>query len=594
MVINSIRIYAEVLEQGLDFKEYIEKAGFNGKIYNIYTKKGRKEFSENDSLVDRIRKCKDVDVLISAISDNKEYPLLLVEYSTAVPTDDHKMQRSDVYYWSKVFKAPMLKIYPSNKGMEQDFGGGDKITDELEEVLSYRFGGLFYAVQWETLEGLDTLKTKKNALSCIHYSEDIFNIIKEILCSFEKSETYDKFFNGLRNDYKILKSEAFIKYEKADLKSVIVDSTRFKWDEDTLTSKINRFGHAMDPDRGVLYFSNMLNGVDQCTTEIQVNRSDKIKARGGYGSLFDGTAHENELLRFVINIINTKNNVFSSEDALYVFRVALNIESYDIFKKVSDGVYIIKDDDLYDYLCTNPSMTSKCIFFLSTKLILTDKNRNKICEVKWNSSPINRYLDSIKTSNFKPLEITELSFKEAKEDVITFASVELYKKLKCELLAVSYPGAQGDRCILSGSGRNVLRDYIDIIAYKIDDSKLTVFLEECKDEFTKSAPDVAKLKNIISDDGKMDGLVKLLKKTTGLNNIDDSKISVGAKVVTNMPSFDVDYIFMFGLNTNIDKTIIDYTVAVIDTSLVPLFEPLTNKERKLKGTMEFDKIYIIK
>ena len=55
----------------------------------------------------------------------------------------------------------------------------------------------------------------------------------------------------------------------------------------------------MDPDRGVLYFSNMLNGIENCITEIQVNRSKVIKDRGGYGSLFDSTPHEKRLLSLI-------------------------------------------------------------------------------------------------------------------------------------------------------------------------------------------------------------------------------------------------------------------------------------------------------
>jgi len=124
MRIEQIRIYAEVLEQGIDFGDYVRQSGYTGIINNVYTKKAHGEFSPTDSIIDRIRKVKDVDVLISAISEGKEHPLLMVEYSTAVPTDDHKMQRSDVYYWSAVFSVPMMKISPTEKGMSQDFGGG--------------------------------------------------------------------------------------------------------------------------------------------------------------------------------------------------------------------------------------------------------------------------------------------------------------------------------------------------------------------------------------------------------------------------------------------------------------------------------------
>ncbi len=73
MKIEQIRVYAEVLEQGIDFKEYIENSGIKCSVINIYSHKARGEISETDSIVTRIRKSKDVDVLITAISDCKEY-----------------------------------------------------------------------------------------------------------------------------------------------------------------------------------------------------------------------------------------------------------------------------------------------------------------------------------------------------------------------------------------------------------------------------------------------------------------------------------------------------------------------------------------
>lgn len=39
MKADKIRIYAQVLEQGLDFKSYIEKAGFKGEVTIAYAKK---------------------------------------------------------------------------------------------------------------------------------------------------------------------------------------------------------------------------------------------------------------------------------------------------------------------------------------------------------------------------------------------------------------------------------------------------------------------------------------------------------------------------------------------------------------------------
>lgn len=593
MKVSEIRIYSEVLEQGIDFKEYLSHIVDSGiKIKNIYTKKSRGEITNQDSLVDRIRKSKDIDVLITCISNNKEYPFLMIEYSTAVPTDDHKMQRSDVYYWSSIYKIPMMKIYPISKGMDQKFGGGNKFTDELEIFLAYNKGALFYPIQWNTIEGTNTLATKDNALSCINFSSEIKQILKNLYSIFSNKDNFDDFYTELRNDYYNKTRNFLTKYTKNDLHKLIVNSSRFRWENNKLVSKINRFGHAMDPDRGVLYFTNMLVGADNCITEIQINRSS-VDGRGGYRSLFDASPRETLLRKKVDDLINNQGNIFSSDDAINLFGTALCIEQWNLFTKKENNKYYIKDDVLRKFLFKCPSITSKCIFYLSTQLILTDQTRKVICCIEWNFNIVNEYLDSLNVTNYNPITIKELSFNDVKEDLITFASVELYKTLKCKLVAVSYPGAQGDRCVLLGEGRNVLRTYIDIIAIKESNLKVTVFLEECKDSIVKSKSDALKLNKFINSQEQVDSLKNLIRKTNSNNNLDEIKISVGAKYSKNIPYLDVDYIFMFNIENNQDKTIINYSVALIDTSLINMFSALSNENGKLKGEIVLEKLFII-
>ena len=262
------------------------------------------------------------------------------------------------------------------------------------------------------------------------------------------------------------------------------------------------------------------------------------------------------------------------------------------FEKTSDHNYTIRDDVLKRFLLTHTSIVAKTIFFLSTELCLTDKNRNVICTVRWNNVPIIEYLDSVNTSNRTPICIKPLTIEEAKEDIITFASVELYKKLNYDLLAVSYPGAQGDRCILTGSGRNVLRTYVDIIAYKTNGDEIQVFLEECKRDFSGLHTDVDKLNKIVSGYDEREGLKKLFCKTISRDSISDLYISVAAKKVSSLPRLIVDYMFMFGLSSDIQYTYIDYTVALVNTTLVTEFSPLVNNGR-LIGRLKINRLYII-
>lgn len=594
MKIETIRIYSEVLEQGIDFKGYIKEVGYKGRIINSYTKKGRGEFSKDDSLVDRIRKVKDVDVLITCIGDGKEIPLLMIEYSTAVPTDDHKMQRSDVYFWSAVFKTPVMKISPSTKGMGQGFGGGSKFTDEYEVAVAYRAGACFYPIEWETPIGKDVLPTKESALSCIYHSQEIKKVLCTLITEFNNSNSHNDYYCRIRNEYN--KSYSCVinspKYKGKGLRDIISNSTRFQWCGDRLCVKINRFGHAMDPDRGVLYFVNMLIGFENTTTEIQVNRST-ISGRGGYNSLFDALARKDTLIKYVKNIYNNKNNIFTEKDAIYVFMHALNIEKSLTIEKVSNKKYRISDDALKQFLFNHPSMTAKSIFYLSSELRLTDTKRNPICSITWNKKSVDEYLKSVNTTNYRAISINPLSFEAAKEDIITFASVELYRRINIKLLAVSYPGAQGDRCILTGEGRSVLRTYVDIIAYNGKKDNAAIFLEECKDLLSKSISDVKKLNDIKDDPQKYAGLALLARKTEGITNISEVYISVGAKATRNSQKLDVDYIFMFDLDSKNGMTVINYSIGIVDIELTKIFLPLAEDGRHLKGKIEMEQIYVV-
>jgi hypothetical protein len=594
MNINRIRVYAEVYEQGIDLKEYILKINKNLKVENIYSKKGRGSTSHTDSIVEKIRKTKDIDLLLTAIVDDKEIPLLMIEYSTSVPADDHKMQRSDVYYWGSILKVPVLKIYADTKGMDQAFGGGDKITELLEKQVALSKGGILYTIPWEQIDGLDILEVNHDRFSCINESESLKTLLEHLLVTFSNSKDQETYYQNLLRE----KSSKYDGFKKTNPKDLISPSTRFTWKNDMLIAKINRFGHAMDPDRGVLFFTNMLLGSDKVITEIQVNR-DSIESRGGYKSLFDSVSKEIYLREFVEKIISEKNNVFTADDALHVFITALNLENSLKITKIDEFNFKVLDIDLQQYLDESSSMTAKSIFLLTHKIILTDKNRNIICTISWNPRIVEIYLENFRKPIYKITEIKPLEFKDAKEDIITYMSVQLFKKIQAKPIAVSYPGAQGDRAILVGSGRSVKRIYIDIIAYQTTEQKIYVYLHENKEKMSNLGKDVEKLNNIKNNPEQLLGLKNLIEKTESIKEFNDIYIGVGAKNKLNNltlvdKEIDVDYIFMFDIKNESNFTNIFWQVAIIDTNLVDRFKELKNHEGKLKGFSKLETIYTIK
>lgn len=187
--------------------------------------------------------------------------------------------------------------------------------------------------------------------------------------------------------------------------------------------------------------------------------------------------------------------------------------------------------------------------------------------------------------------ITPLDRSKIKEDIITFASVEIFKRLGCEILALSYPGAQGDRAILIGQGRNVKRIYIDIIASK-QKGKFYVFLHENKEKASNIGSDIEKLNRIkASHTNELHTLLCKLNK----NPFDELFLGVGFKYNGSITSElkGIDYVFAFDLQTDSAYTYIFFSVELINLELVDFFKPIQNNKNKLQGTIRLREISVI-
>ena len=530
MKIQRMRVYCEVYEQGLETKDYLksvlQEKGIDSEIDIIYTKKVRGEFLPNESLVTRIRKIKDIDIMVTSLTENMEIPLVLIEYSTAVPTDDHIMQRSDVMYWSAKFKVPSLKISPLSKGMSNDHGGGDKITDAFEKRVALKNNAVYYTIKWKCDETTDVLLTNHDRLSCVPYSEELRNYFLKMIDHFVAADNHLTYFDKLFEDYKAENTALKEILSIDEVKAMFPTSTRFTWMHSGLMAKINRFGHAMDPDRGVIYYCNMMNGTDATFAEFQVERSS-ISGRGGYNSLFDMMTNKDEMIKYV----SEHKSSFSTEDAKYVFFRGLGIDRF--FKKINieKNVIILDDAELLNYLRTASGFALKSIFILSKSIILTDKNRKIRLTIQYNRNVIDEYLKILNSFTYEVTKIRQIESNDITEDIVTYASAHLLKTAGMKILAISYPGAQGDRCMLIGEGRNVNREYIDLIAYSEDqDNSINLTLHESKDKLVKSTQDIKKLNAIIESDEQISSLKKLTLKIINKDSIATINIGIGGKV----------------------------------------------------------------
>lgn len=569
MNIQEVRIYSECLEQGLDFKDYFLNFNANFNIKNIYISKNKNY--QYDSWI-KILDFKKFDLIITIVSGEKEIPILVIEYSTAVPTDDHKMQRSDVYFWASIFKIPVMKISPLEK-LSSSNGGGSKITMLQEINLTLLINSVVYFIDWK-LDGY-MLETNLERLSCIPYNEKIAKILNNILQKIISSNTFDEVYKALLNEQKLL----FNNIEIEKLKRNFVNSTRFQNSDSKLIVKINRLGHAMDPERGILFFVNMLFEEKNIISKLIIKSKN-------YKSLFDklSTPTLNKLNKMIKNDIN-------GELALKIFQVATNTETLKI-KKITSSNYEITDKNLINFLYDYKNIVYKSIFINSTKLQLCDYEQNILCEITWNKNIIKNYLKKLYPLQYKSVDISKISFSNTKEDIITYASVQLLKKAGCHILAVSYPGAQGDKAILIGTGRDTKRIYIDIISYK-KSNKILVLLHENKINKNDLKKDEIKLLEL--KENNINEINTLLNKFS-LNNITNNNLYLGlgskSKLHNNISTYlKADYIFAFDIKSDSSKTYILWNIAIINLDLLELFKPLVNENNKLEGKILLDSIY---
>lgn len=584
MRIDELRIYSGCLEQGLDFKNYFLNIDKNLLVKNIYPTKARQAIRQSDSILQKITKLKDFDLVISIISHNKEIPILLVEYSTAVPTDDHKMQRSDVYFWASVFKIPVLKISPLTKNSFGKHGGGDKITLTQELNLTLIQKAVVYFIDWQS-DTNSGLMTHKEKLSCIDENKQLQDILANIMQKCKELENFSEIYELLWQEQMVYFSDKALQ----DLKNNFVDSTRFQRIENEIIVKINRFGHAMDPDRGILYFLSQLFGLESVTTKFIIQRQN-FEGKESYKTLFDGLS--NNIKTKLYELIEQP---FDDKLALKLFKAITGIE----FKtqKQDEKHYIVLDDDLSNFLQTYTSITYKSIFLNSHRLQFCDYHHNIICELSWNANLVKDYLRNLYTSIYTPLPLSALSFESAKEDIITYASVELLKRAGCKILATSYPDAQGDKAILIGQGRITKRIYLDIIATNTLNQtqakplKIMVFLQENKEKHSNLKDDEIKLLDLKQH--HLNSLNVLLQKLAFHHSIssDEVYLGLGAKYAKDSAFFNVDYVFAFDICQNQSQTLIQWNIAVINFDLCDIFKPLLNSENKLQGVMAMDLIY---
>jgi hypothetical protein len=236
--------------------------------------------------------------------------------------------------------------------------------------------------------------------------------------------------------------------------------------------KINRFGHAMDPERGMLAYYGTI--WDNTISKMMFNKNNT--------SWYKDTPNESKITSYL-----AKNGLKTTDDFLHCFSLGsgtiANVKFQTFLQKFKNNSNETVKIDLSTFLNVNFHTLNKSlrtIFKFSKQFHIIDTDGKTRVKFVW--QPFSTENNFATFPNVTPIQLRTL----LDEDDITYISVHnVLKNNGYKLIAVSYPGAQGDRVVLAeaGTGRRQKRRYIDIVSYL--PQKHTV-LQENKGKFTPS------------------------------------------------------------------------------------------------------------
>jgi len=284
-------------------------------------------------------------------------------------------------------------------------------------------------------------------------------IIKEITSNGYSKEWIDNVCNLLQKiDYFKEWLSKLSSEPQIDISKLNTSRTRYiKRDSilgsEALEVKLNRFGHAMDPERGMLaYYGTLVSNV-----------ISKMVFSRFTDAWYKDIPTEDEIRQLV------NKGLFSVYDFLYCFALGSGLHTNQEFMDIiaayenydADNVVI----DLTDFIRKNlPSLSKplKTIFVFSKLFVIEDDAGRRKVIFKWEP-----YYEQHAYEDHP--EVTPIvERKKLDEDDVTYIIIHnILKPNGYKIIAVSYPGAQGDRRILvqPKTGRRQPRIYIDIISF---------------------------------------------------------------------------------------------------------------------------------
>lgn len=591
---KQIRIYYESLEQGLHFiKPIVDKAAGRG-VEVLMVRRPKKAGDLNEGSVAALLTMTTPDALITGIDNDKEYPLVLIEFTEAVTTEDHELQRTYGAIAAHLAGAYYLKL-SGEKESEKEFGGAVYNPYSTPKIFidERKYEGYIIA-NWETEQG-NRYTLQRNDLypSCPPEIALFTATVRHAVSAFVKSakEWYPLSLKSLK------KEQSYCEYRRrvdaaTGAKELLEtwkhrrdsnkNKLRFFVEDGMVAAKINRFSHAMDPDRGILTFISFLF-------------SEKRKVYGVYALV---RPRGNNLMKGDMTTVSSMRQKLAT--ALEMDGGGPTAWLADEFKKAAE-----KAQSLNETVNFQPVWEKHIKELRENKVVMTLAyfldgirfNHNGIT-LTWDK----RKLVNTKNANFIPAFASHFGFanytaptpvvkvdREVDEDEVTYAIVhKVLMPNGFKIVSVSYPGAQGSGAVLPEPelGKAQPREYPDVIAMPPAGSKIDVVLNESKGMFSQAnvERDVDKMLLYKTDKSRKDALRETLLVAQVIDTNKQLKnivvgVSFGAKnaTATQWNPCNVDFIFRITDRTH-------WSIGIFKQELRDLI-------KKIEGDTDYPELY---
>jgi hypothetical protein len=435
--VKEVRIYHEVLEQAEHFIRPAIETHLKGEVRISLVRLSNirptgsviaKRLADGLSI-------KDPDALLTFVDDNDvEHPLLVMEFSACVETQDHDLQRFDAMIAASKFKAPFVKVYAKRQSMRQHGGQRNYDRTVAYRILTHRHRIPAFEIDWP-LEDPYTARRHELHRACPPLTQDFTDLVGVLL---RLSRGADPLARAVFEHKEMLPKD--LQRQLADHDSALAvpklsaGSTRLFKSKDGIVLKFNRWAHAMDPERGMSWYYREILGSrligmlkEKSATTTAAALSNLCAATGlGRGTAISvPTAHPT-----------------------------------DVSKAVANSSF---------------NRAGLAIFYNCQRFQVVDASDKKLLDITWSSEPdlTKKISVAAKTALERRTRLTE-------DEVTYVAAYQVLRPNGFQILSVSYPGDQGDMPIVSGRGRTALRRYVDIIALK---PKCALDVTESKGEY---------------------------------------------------------------------------------------------------------------